>query len=155
MEGDLWQLIRLLPEKLSTDLTSLNYHEDRPAIIIEILIGDGGALQGSNIYRARVCNQAKLAYNSVAAWLEGKKPMPEAVASVPGLAENLRLQDRVAQQLKALRHEHGALDLQTLQARPVFVGYDPGQIEFRFISSQGLRPNWNSRNSATFGKGLF
>jgi exoribonuclease-2 len=28
----------------------------------------------------------------------------------------------VAQQLKALRHEHGALELQTLEARPVFAG---------------------------------
>ena len=79
-------------------------------------------MQGSNIYRARVRNQAKLAYNSVAAWLEGKGPMPAAVAVVPGLAENLRLQDRVAQQLKGLRHEHGALELQTLEARPVFAG---------------------------------
>jgi len=79
-------------------------------------------MQGSNIYRARVRNQAKLAYNSVAAWLEGKGPMPAAVAAVPGLAENLRLQDRVAQQLKGLRHEHGALELQTLEARPVFAG---------------------------------
>ena len=79
-------------------------------------------MQGSNVYRARVRNQAKLAYNSVAVWLEGKGPMPEAAAGVPGLAENLRLQDRVAQQLKALRHEHGALDLQTLEARPVFAG---------------------------------
>jgi len=112
----------MLPEKLSTDLTSLNYHEDRPAMIIEMVVGGGGVIQGSNIYRARVCNQAKLAYNSVAAWLEERGPMPEAVAAVPGLADNLRLQDRVAQQLKALRHEHGALDLQTLEARPVFVG---------------------------------
>jgi VacB/RNase II family 3'-5' exoribonuclease len=116
------RIFPMLPEKLSTDLTSLNYHEDRPAMIIEMVIGGGGVMQGSNIYRARVRNQAKLAYNSVAAWLEGKGPMPAAVAAVPGLAENLRLQDRVAQELKALRHEHGALDLQTLEARPVFVG---------------------------------
>jgi VacB/RNase II family 3'-5' exoribonuclease len=116
------RIFPMLPEKLSTDLTSLNYHEDRPAMVIEMLIGDGGVMQGSNIYRARVCNQAKLAYNSVAAWLEGKGPMPAAVAAVPGLAENLRLQDRVAQQLKGLRHEHGALELQTLEARPVFAG---------------------------------
>jgi exoribonuclease-2 len=109
------RIFPMLPEKLSTDLTSLNYHEDRPAMIIEMVFGDGGVMQGSDIYR-------KLAYNSVAAWLEGKGPMPEAVAAVPGLADNLRLQDRVAQQLKALRHEHGALDLQTLEARPVFVG---------------------------------
>ncbi len=112
----------MLPEKLSTDLTSLNYHEDRPAMIIEMVIDDGGVMQGATIYRARVRNQAKLAYNSVAAWLEGKGPMPAAVAAVPGLNKNLRLQDRVAQQLKALRHEHGALDLQTLEARPVFAG---------------------------------
>ena len=116
------RIFPMLPEKLSTDLTSLNYHEDRPAMIIEMVIGDGGVMQGSTIYRARVRNQAKLAYNSVAAWLEGKGPMPAAVAATPGLAENLRLQDRVAQQLKALRHEHGALNLQTLEARPVFAG---------------------------------
>lgn len=112
----------MLPEKLSTDLTSLNYHEDRPAMIIEMVIDDGGVMQGATIYRAQVRNQARLAYNSVAAWLEGKGPIPAAVAAVPGLDENLRLQDRVAQQLKALRHEHGALDLQTLEARPVFAG---------------------------------
>lgn len=116
------RIFPMLPEKLSTDLTSLNYHEDRPAMIIEMVIGDGGLMQGSNIYRARVRNQAKLAYNSVAAWLEGKGPMPAAMTAVPGLDENLRLQDRVAQQLKALRHEHGALDLQTIEARPVFAG---------------------------------
>jgi VacB/RNase II family 3'-5' exoribonuclease len=112
----------MLPEKLSTDLTSLNYHEYRPAMIVEMVIGDGGVMLSSKIYRARVRNQAKLAYNSVAAWLEGKGPMPAAVAAVPGLAENIRLQDRVAQQLKGLRHEHGALGLQTIEARPVFVG---------------------------------
>ena len=116
------RIFPMLPEKLSTDLTSLNYHEDRPAMIIEMVIGDGGVMQSSNIYRAWVRSQAKLAYNSVAAWLEGKGPMPAAVAAVPGLDENLRLQDRVAQQLKALRHEHGALGLQTLEAHPVFAG---------------------------------
>ena len=94
----------MLPEKLSTDLSSLNYHEDRTAIVIEMVIDDGGVMQDSTIYHAWVHNQAKLAYNSVAAWLEGKGPIPEAVAAVPGLADNLRLQDRAAQQLKALRH---------------------------------------------------
>ena len=66
------RIFPMLPEKLSTDLTSLNYHEDRPAMVIEMLIGDAGVMQGSTIYRARVRSQAKLAYNSVAAWLEGK-----------------------------------------------------------------------------------
>jgi VacB/RNase II family 3'-5' exoribonuclease len=116
------RIFPMLPEKLSTDLTSLNYHEDRPAMVIEMVIGDGGVMQSSDIYRARVRNQAKLAYNSVAGWLEGTGPIPAAVTAVPGLAENLQLQDRVAQQLKGLRHEHGALELQTLEARPVVAG---------------------------------
>jgi exoribonuclease-2 len=132
----------MLPEKLSTDLTSLNYQEDRPAMVIEMAIDEMGKIQSSDIYRARVRNRAKLAYNSVAAWLEGHGSMPEAVAAVPGLAENFRIQDRVAQRLKALRHEHGALDLQTLEARPVFAGdeiqdlrldVEKGYIDFKKI----------------------
>ena len=117
------KIFPMLPEKLSTDLTSLNDHEDRPAMVVEMVIGGAGEMHSSDIYRALVRNHAKLAYSSVGgAWLEGKGPLPEAVAVVPGLAENLRVQDRVARQLKALRHEHGALDLQTLEARPVFAG---------------------------------
>jgi exoribonuclease-2 len=110
----------MLPERLSTDLTSLNLKEDRSAIVIEMVIGGTGEMQSSDIFRAEVRNHAKLAYNSVAAWLEDKGPMPGPLASIPGLAENLRLQDRAAQQLKARRHEHGALDLQTLESRPIF-----------------------------------
>ena len=71
---------------------------------------------------ATVRNRAKLAYNSVADWLEGEGPAPDPIAAVEGLAENLRLQDRAAQRLKAFRHEHGALDLETIEARPVFDG---------------------------------
>src|SRR4030042_3415560 len=116
------KIFPMLPEKLSTDLTSLNDAEDRLAIIIEMVINDTREMQSSDIYRALVRNHAKLAYNSVAAWLEGKGPMPEAVEAVPGLAEDLRIQDRIAQTFEALRYEHGALDLQTLEARPVFDG---------------------------------
>jgi len=112
----------MLPEKLSTDLTSLKYDADRPAMVIEMVISDAGEMQSSDIYPAQVRNHAKLAYGSVAAWLEGKSPMPEAVPAAPGLAENLRIQGRVAQQMRAVRHEHGALDLQTLEVRPVFAG---------------------------------
>jgi exoribonuclease-2 len=112
----------MLPEKLSTDLTSLNYESDRLAIVIEMVLAGDGSLQSSDLYRATVRNRAKLAYNSVAAWLEGSGPMPQGISTVGGLDENLRLQDRVAQQLKALRHQHGALDLETIKASPVFDG---------------------------------
>jgi exoribonuclease-2 len=112
----------MLPERLSTDLTSLNFQSDRLAVVVEIIIAGDGSLQHSDIYKATVRNRAKLAYNSVGDWLEGTGPMPEAVSSVKGLVENVRLQDRIARKLKALRHEHGALDLETIEARPIFDG---------------------------------
>jgi VacB/RNase II family 3'-5' exoribonuclease len=112
----------MLPEKLSTDLTSLNYASDRLAIVVEMVLAGDGSLQSSDLYGATVRNRAKLAYKSVAAWLEGNSPMPKEIGTVVGLEENLRLQDRVARKLKALRHLHGALDLETIEARPVFDG---------------------------------
>jgi exoribonuclease-2 len=132
IDGHAWQnttsvytaaeIFTMLPEKLSTDLTSLNYESDRLAVVIEMVVAGDGTLQSSDIYRAIVRNHAKLAYNSVGDWLEGKGPVPQGVETVDGLAENLRLQDRVAQKLKALRHSNGALDLETIEAHPVFDG---------------------------------
>lgn len=109
----------MLPEKLSTDLTSLSENESRIALIIEMVIDDAGQVVESQVYRALVKNQAKLAYNSVGAWLEGKGPLPAAISKVRQLDQQLRLQDEAAQKLRGLRHQRGALDLQTLQPRPV------------------------------------
>ena len=116
------EVFSMLPERLSTDLTSLNPGEDRPAVVVEMIIGDDGRCQRSEIYRAVVRSHAKLAYNALALWLEGNGPMPEAVHAANGLEENLRIQDQVAQRLRALRYEHGALNLETVEARPVFDG---------------------------------
>ena len=116
------RIFPMLPEQLSTDLTSLNFDKERLAIVVELIVGADGSVQGSDIYPARVRNHAKLAYNSVAAWLEGRGTVPQGIAAVEGLAENLRVQDRVAQSLKALRHIHGALSLETVEAKPVFDG---------------------------------
>jgi len=112
----------MLPEKLSTDLTSLAAAADRLALVIEMSYDRAGALQAADVYEAAVRNQAKLAYNGVAAWLDGTAAAPAAIPAVAGLAENLQLQRRLTEQLRALRHRRGALSLQTLQARPVFVG---------------------------------
>jgi exoribonuclease II len=111
----------MLPERLSTDLTSLNPDETRLAVVVEMVVRDG-AVEAAELKRALVRNQAKLAYNAVAAWLDGEGPLPAAAAAVRGLDDNLRLQDRVAHDLRRERHEHGALDLQTIEARPVFAG---------------------------------
>jgi exoribonuclease-2 len=123
------EIFFMLPEKLSTDVTSLGFRQERLAIVVEMVIAADGSLQGFDVYRAAVRNQAKLAYDSVAAWLEGAGPVPPAVAAVAGLAENLRLQDRVAQSMKAVRQAHGALNFQTLQARPVFEGDEVRELE--------------------------
>lgn len=116
------QTFPMLPEKLSTDLTSLNFSEDRLAIVIEMVIDTDGSVKHSDVYEAWVRNHAKLAYSSVGAWLEGSGIMPESIAAVPGLDENLRVQDNIAQRMKNFRHVHGALGFQTVEARPVFDG---------------------------------
>jgi VacB/RNase II family 3'-5' exoribonuclease len=116
------QIFPMLPEKLSTNFTSLNFNEDRLAVVVEMVISPDGSLQDSDIYRACVRNYAKLAYDSVAAWLEGNGRVPEAVAAAKDLDENLRLQDRAAQRMKNFRHIHGALSLETIEARPIFDG---------------------------------
>ena len=116
------EIFPMLPEKLSTDLTSLNFNEDRLSLVVDLVVGADGSLQESTIYRAWVRNQAKLAYNSVAAWLEKNEGAPEALVAVQGLAENLRLQDRVAQSLKNFRQIHGSLSLEAIEAKAVFDG---------------------------------
>lgn len=116
------EIFPMLPEEISTDLTSLNFDADRLAVVVEMELGADGTLEDSKIYRAWVRNHAKLAYNSVAAWLENKGEMPQEISAVAGLTENLQLQDRAAQQLKNLRLLAGALTLETIEAKPVFDG---------------------------------
>lgn len=109
------QIFPMLPEKLSTDLTSLGEGVDRLAIVIDMVIAPDGSVPQADVYRALVHNRAKLAYPSVAAWLDGQGPMPARIAAVPDMAEQLRMQDRIAQVMKSVRHQHGALDLETIE----------------------------------------
>jgi VacB/RNase II family 3'-5' exoribonuclease len=110
----------MLPEKLSTNLTSLGQDQERLALVVDMPVAADGTVGQSTMYRARVLNRAKLAYNSVGGWLEGKGPPPAPIGAVAGLDEQLRTQDRVAQLLRAVRRSRGALDLQTIEAEPVF-----------------------------------
>src|SRR5213593_1553933 len=116
------QIFPMLPEKLSTDLTSLGEGQRRLAIVVEMVVGPDGRVGDSAVYRAVVLNRAKLAYNSVAAWLDGTAPAPPKLAAVRGLDELLRLQDRTAQAMKSRRHQQGALSLETIQTRALFNG---------------------------------
>jgi len=118
------RIFPMLPEKLSTDLTSLNPRVDRLAVVTEMVFQPDGGLAASALNQAWVRNHAQLAYDAVSAWLDGQGPLPEAAAAVPGLDGQLRTQDAVAQQLRARRREHGALEFQTFQPKAVFAGED-------------------------------
>ncbi|WP_027474862.1 RNB domain-containing ribonuclease [Curvibacter gracilis] len=119
------RVFTMLPEALSYDLTSLNPAVDRLAVVTEMVIHADASLHSVRLYRARVHNQAQLAYDAVAAWLEGQGPLPEAAARVSGMEQQLRLQDQVAQTLRRARHAQGSLALETFQPRAVF---DAGQL---------------------------
>jgi VacB/RNase II family 3'-5' exoribonuclease len=114
------QVYPMLPEKLSTDLTSLGQGVDRISIVVEYVVRAEGSLAESEVSRALVRNHAKLTYNAVADWLDGHGPLPEAAALVQGMDAQIRIQDTVAGRLRELRHKKGALDFASLEARPVF-----------------------------------
>jgi exoribonuclease R len=111
----------MLPERLSTDLTSLNEGEDRLAVVIQFDVTTDGALVNPLAYRALVRNQAKLTYDAVGMWLENKAPAPTAIARWPELAEQVRLQDEAAQLLRRARTVAGALNFESIEATPVVV----------------------------------
>jgi exoribonuclease-2 len=109
------QIFPMLSERLSTDLTSLAPGQDRLSVVVELIVTADGRVAESAVYRALVRNQAKLAYHGVATWLDGAGPPPGRLAAVPGLADQLRTQDRVARALQAVRHAQGALDFESRQ----------------------------------------
>ena len=116
------RIFPMLPEKLSTNLTSLCLDSDRCAIVVDMILGDDGKVEQSDVYRAIVRNHAKLQYASLGAWLEGNGAASPEITRVDGLAENIKLQDRMAQRMKESRYEHGALEFETIEAMPIFDG---------------------------------
>jgi len=113
------RIFPMLPEKFSTNLTSLNPDVDRLAMVVAYSVDGRGGLSNEEVFRARVHNYAKLAYRSVGEWLIGEGSMPPAMAAVPGLDEQIRLQDEAAQRLRDRRHDEGALELETIELRTV------------------------------------
>jgi len=111
----------MLPEELSTGLSSLLENQECLSVVIEFVVDSSGGVKSSDVYRALVRNKAQLQYNSVGAWLEGKAPAPPKVAASSDLQMQLKLQDEVAQKLKEQRFQNGALNLQTDELHPLVV----------------------------------
>jgi exoribonuclease-2 len=112
----------MLPERLSTDLTSLVEGEDRLAVVTELCVSGGGEVRCESVYRALVRNRAQMDYESAGAWLEGRGPAPEPFKDVEGLEAQVRLQDEVAGALHELRRRNGALELEREELVPVLDG---------------------------------
>ena len=129
------QVFPMFPEQLSTDLTCLAEGQERLSLVIDMTVAADGNVTTSDVYRAHVVNRAKLAYDGVAAWLDGRAPPPSRLAAVPGMDQQLRIQDGVAQALKRVRRAQGALALTTLEAQAV---YDGAQLI-------DLKPDENNR----------
>ncbi len=128
----------MLPEELSTDLTSLNAGEDRLAVVTEMVLAPDGTVRSLDIYRALLKNQAKLSYEAVGDWLDGRAKVPASVAAVPGLEAQIRLQFESAKDLGELRKQHGALELGSIQATPVVD--DHGQVmKLDVVEQNGAR----------------
>src|SRR3984885_932952 len=106
----------MLPEELSTDLTSLCENEDRRAIVIEMIVDAQGSIASPDIYRAIVRNKAQLTYNATGAWLEGRSEAPPKIAASTDLQAQLKLQDEAAQALRGQRVRLGALDFDRVEA---------------------------------------
>lgn len=122
------KIFPMLPEKLSTDLTSLNPDEDRVAMVFEGTITADGTLQTYSVSLAYVHNYAKLAYDAVSAWLDGG-PILDKIKATKGLEEQIRLQDAIAQNLAKLRHSQGALSLETIEPHTVLANGVPVAID--------------------------
>jgi exoribonuclease-2 len=116
----------MLPAELSTARTSLLQDQDRLALVIEVRLRDSGESLAPEVYRAWIRNRAKLAYSSTGAWLEGRGPIPPAIASVPGMEAQLRLQQETSGKLRAFRKQAGALAFDSMEPAPVL---ENGQVK--------------------------
>jgi VacB/RNase II family 3'-5' exoribonuclease len=111
----------MIPEQLSNGATSLLEEADKLCVVIEFVANAQGEIVSHDLYRALVRNRAQLTYNAVGAWLEDRGPAPAKVAASNGLQEQLRLQNEAAQALRSARYRHGALDIETIEVRPVML----------------------------------
>lgn len=125
------QVFPMLPERLSTDLTSLNEGQDRAAIVIEFIVTSDGTVGTPDVYRALVHNGAQLDYPSVGGWLEGRAPIPAKLAGSAVLEQQVRAQDEAAQRLREQRHRAGSLELDSIESTPVMKDGQVSDLQIR------------------------
>jgi VacB/RNase II family 3'-5' exoribonuclease len=123
------KIFTMIPEKLSTNLTSLNENEDRLAMVVKIQLDSTGNITNSSIFQAMVRNHAKLTYKIIGAWLGGTASAPDKIKKIEGLENMLRIQHEAAQLLKFKRHEAGSLTLESSKAEVRITNHDEFEIQ--------------------------
>lgn len=113
------KIFPMLPPLLSNNLCSLNQDQVRQAIVTEMIVSSQGSIEAFSIYQALVKNKAQLAYDSISAWLEGNANNPIPLAVQAELSTQIMTQDRVAQQMRSLRHQHGSLQFVTFEPKAI------------------------------------
>jgi exoribonuclease-2 len=116
------RVFSMLPEQLSTGITSLLEGSDKLCVVTEFIVDKDGLIQSSNLYRAVARNKAQLTYSAVGSWLEGRNAADAKVAASPDLQAQLKLQSEVAERLKEQRSSHGALNLESTETHPLMSG---------------------------------
>ena len=111
----------MLPEELSTGITSLLEQQDKLAVVVQFVVAADGGVNASDVYRAIVRNCAQLTYDSVGPWLDNTGAAPPKVVASHELQDQLKMQDQAAQALKNERYRHGALNIETIEVRPVLL----------------------------------
>ena len=145
----------MLPEKLSTDLTSLNQDEDRLAVVIEYVVDADGALDDSDVYSRRRAQQgeARVQLGGRVA-RRTRAECPKRWRRSRAIDTQIRLQEDVSQrQPRVRRYEQGALDLETIEARAVFEGEeitrpDGGSAESAATAHRGFHDRGERRDGA-------
>lgn len=109
----------MFPDHLSKNLTSLPMNEDRLAMITEYSVMPDGKVRPGRIYGALVRNKAKLVYEQIGDWLDGRGRMPKLLKRSKALQAQIKMQDEAARRLERFRRDEGALDLETMQTRAI------------------------------------
>ncbi|MEO6655203.1 MAG: RNB domain-containing ribonuclease [Pyrinomonadaceae bacterium] len=113
------KIFPMLPEELSTDMSSLNEDVDRLAVVADMTVKENGDVPESTFYRALVRNQAKLSYEKVGEWLDHDGAMPDDLQRMPDLKVQIELQREAAKRLAAYRRTKGALEFESIESSAV------------------------------------
>lgn len=128
------EIFPMIPEELSTDITSLNEGVDRLAVVADMIVKENGDVPQSTFYRAIVHNHAKLSYDDVGDWFDNDGPIPDEIRGKDKLIEQLRIQRKAAERLHKYRQAKGALEFESIESQAVV---ENGQVK----DIRSIRPN--------------